>query len=52
MQFVYVKDLVRAALQAMDEPNAVGHAFNIANARPLSQIGSRWRRSPRPARSR
>lgn len=38
MQFIYVKDLVRAALKAMEEPNAVGHAFNIANARPLSQI--------------
>ena len=38
MQFVYVKDLVRAALRAMEEPHAVGHAFNIANARPLSQI--------------
>jgi nucleoside-diphosphate-sugar epimerase len=38
MQFVYVRDLVRAALKAMDEPNAIGHAFNIANARPLSQI--------------
>jgi len=38
MQFVYVKDLVGAALKAMEEPHAVGHAFNIANARPLSQI--------------
>jgi len=38
MQFVYVKDLVKAALKAMDEPNAIGHAFNIANARPLSQM--------------
>jgi len=38
MQFVYVKDLVRAALKALDEPNAIGHAFNIANARPLSQM--------------
>ncbi len=37
MQFVYVKDLVWAALRAVDEPNAIGHAFNIANARPLSQ---------------
>lgn len=37
MQFVYVKDLVKACLKAMDEPNAVGHAFNIANPRPLSQ---------------
>src|ERR1700688_3244826 len=38
MQFVYVKDLVRAALKSMVEPNAAGHAFNIANARPLSQM--------------
>ena len=38
MQFIYVKDLVRACLRAMVEPNAVGHAFNIANARPLSQM--------------
>jgi 2'-hydroxyisoflavone reductase len=37
MQFVYVKDLVWAALRSLDEPNALGHAFNIANARPLSQ---------------
>jgi 2'-hydroxyisoflavone reductase len=37
MQFVYVKDLVGAALRAMVEPTAVGHAFNIANARPISQ---------------
>src|SRR5580704_542765 len=38
MQFIYVRDLVRAGLKAMDEPNAVGHAFNIANARPLAQF--------------
>jgi nucleoside-diphosphate-sugar epimerase len=37
MQFVYVKDLVRASLAAMSEPAAVGHAFNIANPRPVSQ---------------
>src|ERR1035438_10192222 len=37
MQFVYIKDLVRAALRTLDEPAAVGHAFNIANARPISQ---------------
>jgi nucleoside-diphosphate-sugar epimerase len=37
MQFVYVKDIVKACLKAMEEPNAAGHAFNIANARPLSQ---------------
>ena len=38
MQFVFVKDLVWACLRALDEPNAVGHAFNISNARPLAQI--------------
>jgi len=38
MQFVYVKDLIRAIQKAMVEPAAVGHAFNIANARPLSQM--------------
>jgi 2'-hydroxyisoflavone reductase len=38
MQFVYVKDLVKASLRAMDEPAAIGHAFNVANARPLSQM--------------
>lgn len=38
MQFVYVKDLVGVSLKAMHEPNAVGHAFNIANARPVSQM--------------
>jgi 2'-hydroxyisoflavone reductase len=37
MQFAYIKDLVRAALRTLDEPAAVGHAFNIANARPISQ---------------
>jgi 2'-hydroxyisoflavone reductase len=38
MQFVYVKDLVWACLRVLDEPNSVGHAFNIANSRPLAQI--------------
>ena len=37
MQFVHVKDLVRAAIKAMETPTAVGHAFNIANARPITQ---------------
>jgi len=37
MQFVYVKDVVRAAMKALEEPAAIGHAFNIANARPISQ---------------
>jgi nucleoside-diphosphate-sugar epimerase len=38
MQFVHVKDLVAAMLAAMTEPNAVGHAFNIASPRPVTQI--------------
>lgn len=37
MQFVYVKDLIRACLRVVDEPAAIGHAFNIANSRPISQ---------------
>jgi nucleoside-diphosphate-sugar epimerase len=37
MQFVYVTDLVWACLKVMTEQNAVGHAFNIANSRPISQ---------------
>lgn len=38
MQFVHVKDLVRAAIKAMETPAAVGHAFNIANPRPVTQV--------------
>ncbi|HBY61167.1 MAG TPA: NAD-dependent dehydratase, partial [Solibacterales bacterium] len=37
MQFCFVKDLVAGGLRAMEEPNAVGHAFNIANPRPVTQ---------------
>jgi len=37
MQFVHVADLVWCALEAMETPAAVGHAFNITNARPLAQ---------------
>ncbi len=37
MQFAYVRDLVWACLQAIEKPAAVGHAFNIANPRPLTQ---------------
>jgi nucleoside-diphosphate-sugar epimerase len=37
MQFVHVKDLISAALKAADDPHAVGHAFNIANAKPVTQ---------------
>jgi nucleoside-diphosphate-sugar epimerase len=37
MQFVYVKDLVRALIRAMEVPNAAGEAFNIGDPRPLTQ---------------
>lgn len=37
MQFVYIKDLVAAMLRVIDEPTAVGQAFNIANPRPVTQ---------------
>ena len=37
MQFAYVKDLVWAEMKVMTEPSVIGHAFNIANARPLTQ---------------
>ncbi|MEO8125856.1 MAG: SDR family oxidoreductase [Bryobacteraceae bacterium] len=38
MQFAYVKDLVAMALRAAVEPLAIGHAFNIANPRPITQM--------------
>ncbi|MEN6607274.1 MAG: SDR family oxidoreductase [Bryobacteraceae bacterium] len=38
MHFVYVKDLVRALLRAMEEPAAVGQAFNVANTEPVTQV--------------
>src|SRR5262245_45712656 len=38
MQFVYVKDLVRACIRAMDEPAAAGEAFNVANEKPITQF--------------
>lgn len=37
MQFAYVKDLVCALMKVLDKPAAVGHAFNISNARPVTQ---------------
>ncbi len=37
MQFVYIKDLVRACLRAMEEPDAAGEAFNVANEKPMTQ---------------
>src|SRR5579872_5136196 len=38
MQFVYVKDLVRACMRAIEQPNAAGEAFNIGNDRPITQV--------------
>ncbi|MBV8070258.1 MAG: NAD-dependent epimerase/dehydratase family protein [Acidobacteriaceae bacterium] len=37
MQFVYVFDLVEAALKLLEHRNVVGHAFNIANPRAITQ---------------
>src|SRR6058998_3634597 len=37
MQFVYVKDLVDLAIKVMELRNALGHAFNAANPRPITQ---------------
>ncbi len=37
MQFIYIKDLVNACTAVMEEQNAVGHAFNIANPRAVTQ---------------
>ncbi len=38
MQFVYVKDLVWAALQAAEAPASPGQAYNIAHAPPVTQV--------------
>ncbi|MGH9675385.1 MAG: NAD-dependent epimerase/dehydratase family protein [Bryobacteraceae bacterium] len=38
MQFAYVKDLVWACLRVLEVNAAAGHAFNIANARPVTQV--------------
>jgi 2'-hydroxyisoflavone reductase len=37
MQFIYVKDLVELALRAMESRSTVGHAFNTANPRAITQ---------------
>ncbi len=37
MQFVYVKDLVWTCQRVIEEPAAVGQAFNVANTRPVTQ---------------
>ena len=38
MQFVYVNDLVAAMVRAMEEPRAVGEAFNIGDSKPITQV--------------
>jgi nucleoside-diphosphate-sugar epimerase len=38
MQFVHVRDVVEACMRTIDEPAAVGHAFNVANPRPITQL--------------
>lgn len=37
MQFIYVKDLVWTMMRVLDDPGAVGQAFNVANPRPVTQ---------------
>ncbi|MGO9893966.1 MAG: SDR family oxidoreductase [Bryobacteraceae bacterium] len=38
MQFAYVNDVVEALVRAMDEPRAVGEAFNMGDPKPLTQV--------------
>jgi nucleoside-diphosphate-sugar epimerase len=37
MQFIYVNDLVDLCLRVMDQRNVVGHSFNAANPRAITQ---------------
>jgi nucleoside-diphosphate-sugar epimerase len=37
MQFIFVEDLVQMARKVLESRNAVGHAFNAANPRALTQ---------------
>lgn len=37
MQFVYVKDLLDIAQKVIEQRNTIGHAFNVANARAVTQ---------------
>ncbi len=37
MQFTYVHDLVRCCLKVLDNPDAVGRAFNVADKAPVTQ---------------
>lgn len=38
MHFIYVKDLVRVCLRAMEAPGAVGQAFNVGNSSSVTQL--------------
>ena len=38
MQFIHVKDLINSCMAAITEPHTTGHAFNIANPRPITQF--------------
>lgn len=38
MQFVHVQDLVDCCLRVIEEPSAVGEAFNAGNREPVSQL--------------
>jgi nucleoside-diphosphate-sugar epimerase len=42
MPFVYVTDVVRGLLLALDHDHAVGQAYNITNDRPLTQKQLLW----------
>ncbi len=37
MQFVYVHDLVWCCLRILEQPDAVGHAFNVGDREPVTQ---------------
>ncbi|MCW5964346.1 MAG: NAD-dependent epimerase/dehydratase family protein [Bryobacterales bacterium] len=38
MHFVHVQDLVTCCLRVIEEPSAVGEAFNVGNRGPISQL--------------
>jgi len=38
MQFIHVEDLVGLCARVVDAPDTAGHAFNVANPRPLTQL--------------
>jgi nucleoside-diphosphate-sugar epimerase len=38
LQWIHVRDVARAAMRAATEDAAIGHAYNLANVPPISQI--------------